>query len=67
MDNSASTAEVLDIFEEFNAEGRTVVMITHEADVAARASRVVRMLDGMLISDTRVRPISGSRPAAGVR
>ena len=35
--DSASTAEVLDIFDRLNDEGRTVIVITHEADVAERA------------------------------
>jgi putative ABC transport system ATP-binding protein len=55
--DSRSTAEVLDIFDAINHEGRTVVMITHEHDVAERARRVVRLLDGEVISDTRKRPL----------
>jgi putative ABC transport system ATP-binding protein len=46
--DSASTADVLDLFDGLHAEGRTVVLITHEHDVAARAGRVVTMLDGLL-------------------
>ncbi len=52
--DSRSTAEVLDIFERLNRHGRTVVMITHENDVAARARRLVRLNDGKLAED---RPI----------
>jgi putative ABC transport system ATP-binding protein len=47
-----SSEEILDLFESLHARGRTIVMITHEADVAARAERVVRMQDGNIISDT---------------
>ena len=47
--DSRSTAEVLDIFAALNAEGRTVVMITHEDDVAAHAQRVIRMADGRIL------------------
>lgn len=50
--DSQSTAEILDIFEEVNAEGRTVVLITHEDDVAARARRIVRLHDGEVVGDT---------------
>ena len=46
--DSRSTAEVLEIFARLNAEGRTVVMITHEDDVAKRAQRVIRMADGRI-------------------
>ena len=53
--DSRSTDDVLRIFEELNAEGRTVVLITHEDDVASRAHRVVRLADGRVLSDERVR------------
>jgi putative ABC transport system ATP-binding protein len=52
--DSHSTVEVLEIFERLNAEGRTVVVITHEADVAARARRVVQLADGRVRSDELV-------------
>jgi putative ABC transport system ATP-binding protein len=47
--DSRSTAEVLEIFARLNAEGRTVVMITHEDDVAAHAQRTIRMADGRIL------------------
>ena len=50
--DSKSTADLLDLFDQINAAGRTVVVITHEYDVASRARRVVRMRDGKIISDT---------------
>lgn len=50
--DSHSTAEILDLFDSLHARGRTIVMITHETEVAERASRVVRMEDGRIISDT---------------
>jgi putative ABC transport system ATP-binding protein len=51
--DSHSTAEVLDVFARLNAAGRTVVMITHEEDVAARARRTIRLGDGLVVSDER--------------
>jgi putative ABC transport system ATP-binding protein len=51
--DSKSTSDLLDLFDQINAAGRTVVMITHEDDVAARAKRVVRMRDGKIVSDER--------------
>jgi putative ABC transport system ATP-binding protein len=51
--DSRSTADVLNIFERLNAEGRTVVLITHEDDVARRARRIVRLADGRVVSDDR--------------
>ncbi len=53
--DSASSAEVLVIFQRLNNEGRTVVLITHEPDVAARAKRVIRLRDGLIIADERLR------------
>jgi putative ABC transport system ATP-binding protein len=49
--DSHSTADILAIFERLNAVGRTVVLITHEPDVAARARRVIRLGDGRVLSD----------------
>jgi putative ABC transport system ATP-binding protein len=49
--DSRSTEEILGVFARLNAEGRTVVLITHEGDVAARARRVVRLGDGRVLSD----------------
>jgi putative ABC transport system ATP-binding protein len=43
----------MSIFARLNAEGRTVVLITHEPEVAAGARRVVRLRDGLITEDTR--------------
>jgi len=51
--DSRSSAEILAIFQRMNAEGRTVVLVTHEADVAAHCGRIVRMRDGLISSDER--------------
>ena len=51
--DSASTEEVLGIFERLSAEGRTVVLITHEDEVAAHARRVIRLRDGEIVTDER--------------
>ncbi len=50
--DSVASAEVMDIFREVHRAGRTVVVITHEEDVAARAHRVIRLRDGLVASDT---------------
>ncbi|MGV8976827.1 MAG: ABC transporter ATP-binding protein [Cellulomonas sp.] len=49
--DSHSTEEVLDVFERLGHTGRTIVLITHEPDVAARTRRIVRMRDGRIASD----------------
>jgi putative ABC transport system ATP-binding protein len=50
--DSESTAEVLAVFDRLNALGRTIVVITHEDDVARHAQRTVRVTDGRIVSDT---------------
>jgi putative ABC transport system ATP-binding protein len=51
--DSNSTAEIMSIFCQLNREGITVVLVTHEMDVAAQAKRTIRMLDGKIISDVK--------------
>jgi len=46
--DSHTGAEILAIFKELHAQGRTILMITHDPGVAAQAERIVRMRDGML-------------------
>ena len=54
--DSASTEEIMEIFARLNAEGRTIVVITHEPAVAAHASRVIHLVDGRIDSDVRQAP-----------
>ncbi|MCA9195595.1 MAG: ABC transporter ATP-binding protein [Planctomycetales bacterium] len=49
--DSKTTAEILALFDELNDEGRTIIMVTHEDEVAERAKRIVRLRDGLLQSD----------------
>lgn len=49
--DSVTTAEILELFDELNEEGRTIILVTHEDDVAERAKRIVRLKDGMLHTD----------------
>jgi putative spermidine/putrescine transport system ATP-binding protein len=66
--DSHSTEEVLGIIDRLNARGRTVVVITHEDEVARHAKRVVRLVDGAIVSDVRQAPVDAPPPAlaAGV-
>ena len=54
--DSRSTDDVLGLFDDLNRQGRTVVVITHEDEVAAHSHRVVRMRDGLILSDVRQQP-----------
>jgi putative ABC transport system ATP-binding protein len=49
--DSTATEDVLDLLDELHAGGSTVVLITHEHDVAARSRRVIRVRDGLVQSD----------------
>jgi putative ABC transport system ATP-binding protein len=55
--DSASTAEIMQLFTRLNGEGRTIVLITHEADVAACATRTVHLRDGLVVTDERTTPV----------
>jgi putative ABC transport system ATP-binding protein len=61
--DSHSTAEVLSIIDRLNASGRTVVLITHEDEVARHAKRVLRLVDGRIVEDIRQAPVEGPPPA----
>jgi len=54
--DSKTTAEILDLLDELNAQGRTIILVTHEDDVGARSKRIVRLRDGLIESDVRLRP-----------
>jgi putative ABC transport system ATP-binding protein len=54
--DSESSLEIMRLLARLNGEGRTIVLITHEPDIAAFASRVVRLRDGHIVSDQRQVP-----------
>ena len=61
--DSHSTEDVLAIIDRLNASGRTVVLITHEDEVARHAKRVIRLVDGQVVADVRQAPVDGPPPA----
>ena len=52
--DSTATEDVLALLDELHGAGRTIVLITHEAEVAARAQRVIRLRDGLVVEDAVV-------------
>ena len=49
--DSNSTREIMDILKSLHEEGRTVILITHDNDIAAQAKRVVKIMDGKIVED----------------
>jgi putative ABC transport system ATP-binding protein len=58
--DSQTGAEIMALFDELNSKGNTIVLVTHEEDIAARARRIVRLKDGKIRDD---RPNQPARPS----
>lgn len=52
--DTITSNEIIDIFRKLNQEGITVVMVTHEMDIATQAKRIIRIRDGQIVSDEKV-------------
>ena len=49
--DSGSTKEIMEILKGLHAEGRTVILITHDNEIAERAKRIIRIMDGKIVDD----------------
>ncbi len=54
--DSRTAAEILELLTQLNARGRTLMLVTHDPEVAARARRVIHVRDGRILDDKVVRP-----------
>jgi len=54
--DTKTSDEIMEILSELNGEGKTIVLVTHESDIAAYASRVLRFKDGKLLEDKKQTP-----------
>ncbi|MDA9493889.1 MacB family efflux pump subunit [Bradyrhizobium sp. CCBAU 11361] len=61
-----SGEEVLKILKELHCEGRTIIIVTHDAEVAARAERIIELRDGKVVSDRRTESVDASAPPAAM-
>ncbi len=61
--DSHTSEEIMGVFSALNDEGITIVLITHESDIASHARRQVRFLDGRIVHDAATTPFSHSPPA----
>ncbi len=50
--DSGSTKEIMGILKGLHEEGRTVILITHDNEIAAQAKRVIKIMDGRIVSDS---------------
>jgi putative ABC transport system ATP-binding protein len=60
-----SSYEVMGLFDRLNAVGRTIVVITHEEDIAEHAKRFIRLVDGRIVEDRRLSQVDGLPPKLG--
>lgn len=63
--DSHTQVEIMDILKGLNRRGITVILVTHEEEIAKSARRVIRMRDGMIVSDERSGPSEKAAPALG--
>src|SRR6185437_12389437 len=58
--NSKSAQEIMDLFSEINAEGTAILLVTHDATVAARTERIMFMRDGTIVSELKLPKYNGT-------
>lgn len=55
--DSVTSREIMRMIQEINDEGKTILMVTHEDDIAHMCKRIVRLKDGVIMEDTRIQQV----------
>ncbi len=62
--DSRTSLEIIDIFQKLNKKGLTILMVTHEPDIARFSERIITLRDGLIISDRKVEPVQAQTALA---
>jgi putative ABC transport system ATP-binding protein len=64
--DTVASADIMGIFHQLNRDGMTLVLVTHETDIARQARRIIRISDGKIISDEKIEPLLTPKGAGGL-
>lgn len=66
--DSHTSLEIMEIFQQLNRDGTTIVLVTHEEDIARHAGRILRLSDGLMVTDEKVRkPLNAAYTLSSMR
>jgi len=63
--DSQTSIEILDLFSKLHSAGRTILLVTHDDEVARHASRIIRLRDGLVVADDKVEPLLADAQPSG--
>jgi putative ABC transport system ATP-binding protein len=60
--DSAMTGEIMELFKNLNAQGKTILLVTHEQDVGEQAKRIITLRDGLIVEDKQTSRLKAEQP-----